>query len=111
LTVDRAGRWEVAFAAIPEPIPAPGNSEVVGIDREVAVSAALSTGEMLQVPGTTTRERRRMRRLEKKLARAKRGSNRRAEVKLALARLRAGETDRRKDWAKRPARTWRAGST
>jgi putative transposase len=56
---------------------------------------------MLHVPGMTTRERRRMRRLERELARAKRGSNHRAGVKLALARLRARETDRRKDWAEK----------
>ena len=35
---------------IPEPVPAPGNGEVVGIDRGVAVSAALSTGELLHCP-------------------------------------------------------------
>jgi hypothetical protein len=33
--------------------------------------------------------------------RARRGSNRRARVKLATARLRARETDRRKDWAEK----------
>ena len=38
VTMDRAGRWHVAFAAIPEPVPAPGNGQVVGIDRGVAVS-------------------------------------------------------------------------
>src|SRR5579862_4320646 len=31
VTMDRAGRWHVAFAAIPDPVPAPGNSKVVGI--------------------------------------------------------------------------------
>ena len=31
--MDRAGRWHVAFAVIPEPVPAPGNGQVVGIDR------------------------------------------------------------------------------
>ena len=72
VTMDRAGRWHVAFAAIPDPVPAPGNGEVVGIDRGVAVSAALSTGELLHVPGLTARECRRLRRLERKLARAKR---------------------------------------
>jgi len=46
VTLDRAGRWHVAFAVIPEPVPAPGNGQVVGIDRGVAVSAALSTGEI-----------------------------------------------------------------
>jgi len=101
VTMDRAGRWHIAFAVIPEPVPAPGNGQAVGIDRGVAVSAALSTGELLHAPGLTVRERRRMRRLERKLARGKRGSNRRARVRLAIARLRARETDRRKDWAEK----------
>jgi putative transposase len=101
VTVDRAGRWHVAFAAIPDPIPAPGNGMVIGIDRGVAVSAALSTGELLRVPGLTVREKARLRRLQRRLARAKHGSNRRGRVKRAVARLRARETDRRKDWAEK----------
>jgi putative transposase len=99
VTLDRADRWHVAFAAIPSPIPAPGNGQTVGIDRGVAVSAALSTGDRLHVPGLTWREQARLRRLERKLARAKRGSARRKQVRLAIARLRARESDRRKDWA------------
>ncbi len=101
VTRDRAGRWHVAFAAIPEPIAAPGNGEVVGIDRGVTVSAALSTGDLLYTPGLKMHERKRLGCLERKLARAKRGSNRRARVKLAIARLRAREADRRKDWAEK----------
>jgi putative transposase len=101
VTLDRAGRWHVAFAAIPNPVPAPRNGQVVGIDRGVAVSAALSTGDLLHAPGLTDRERNRLRRLERRLARAKRGSNRRAQVKHAVARLRAREKDRRKDWAEK----------
>ena len=101
VTVDRAGRWHVAFVSIPHPIPAPGNGQVVGIDRGVAVGAALSTGELLRVPGLTARERKRLRRLERRLARAKRGSNRRGRVRLASARLKARDTDRRKDWAEK----------
>ena len=101
VTMDRAGRWHIAFAVIPAPVPAPGNGQVVGIDRGVAVSAALSTGEMLHCPGLTARERARLRRLERKLARARRGSGRRGRVRLAIARLRARETDRRKDWAEK----------
>jgi transposase len=95
------GGWHIAFAAIPDPVPGPGNGEVVGIDRGVAVSAALSTGELLHVPGLTVRERKRLRRLERKLARARRGSERRKGVRLAIARLKARETDRRKDWAEK----------
>ena len=101
VTMDRAGRWHVAFAVIPEPVPAPGNGRAVGIDRGVAVSAALSTGEMLHCPALTGRERTRLRRLQRKLARATRGSDRRRRARHALARLRARETDRRKDWAEK----------
>ena len=101
VTRDRAGRWHVAFAAIPGPVPAPGNRQLVGIDRGVAVAAALSTGELLCVPGLTAPEHQRLRILERKLARAKRGSNRRARVRHAIARLRARETDRRTDWAEK----------
>jgi len=101
VTRDRAGRWHVAFAAIPAPVPAPGNGEVAGIDRGVAVSAALSTGEMLRVPALPGHQHKRLRRLERKLARARRGSNRRARVKHAIARLRARDADRRKDWCEK----------
>jgi len=101
VTMDRAGRWHVAFTAIPEPIPAPGNGQAVGIDRGVAVSAALSTGELLRAPGLRVAERTRMLRLERKLARARRGSNRYKRVKYAIARLKARQTDRRKDWAEK----------
>jgi transposase len=101
VTMDRAGRWHVAFAVIPAPVPAPGNGQVVGIDRGVAVSAALSTGDLLHRPALAARERRRLRRLQRRLARARRGSNRRGRVRHAIARLRARETDRRKDWAEK----------
>ena len=101
VTRDRAGRWHVAFAVIPGPAPAPGNGQAVGIDRGVAVAAALSTGELLHCPALTARERIRLRRMQRRLARAKRGSNRRGRVRHAIARLRARETDRRKDWAEK----------
>jgi putative transposase len=101
VTRDRAGRWHVAFAVVPEPVAAPGNGEVVGIDRGVAVSAALSIGELLRCPALTARQRRRMQKLERKLARAKWGSGRRSKVKWAIARLKARERDRRKDWCEK----------
>ncbi len=101
VTMDRAGRWHISFAVIPELIPAPGNGQVVGVDRGVAVAAALSTGELLCVPGLTAREHKRLRCLKRKLARAKQGSNRRERGRLAVARLNARETDRRKDWAEK----------
>jgi putative transposase len=101
VTRDRAGRWHVAFAAAPPALPAPGNGTVVGVDRGVAVSVALSTGELLKAPGLHPSERCRLRLLERRLARARRGSNRRHRVRLAVARLKARETDRRRDWTEK----------
>ena len=99
VTRDGAGRWHIGFAAIPKPIPAPGTGEIVGVDRGVVVSAALSTGDLLQCPGLRPAEQARMRLLQRRLSRAKKGSRRRARVKAAIARLKARESDRRKDWA------------
>jgi putative transposase len=101
ITRDRAGRWHVAFARIPNPIPGPADGSVVGIDRGVAVSAALSTGELLHIPGLTGGERIRLRRLQQRLARAKRGSNRRQRTRLAIAKTKAREGDRRRDWVEK----------
>lgn len=101
VTRDRAGRWHIAFAHIPDPIAGPGEGSVVGIDRGVVVSAALSTGELLRAPGLSRGEARRLKVLQRRLARAERGSHRRARTKLAIAKLRARETDRRKDWVEK----------
>jgi transposase len=74
---------------------------VVGIDRGLAVSAALSTGALLHCPGLREAERVRLWRLQRKFARAQRGSARRRQVKIAIAKLKAREADRRKDWAEK----------
>jgi putative transposase len=101
VTRDRAGRWHIAFAHVPDPIAGPGQGSVVGIDRGVAVSAALSTGELLHAPGLSPGEAKRLKVLQQRLARAKRGSNRRARTKQAIAKLKVRETDRRKDWVEK----------
>jgi putative transposase len=98
---DRVGRWHIAFAAIPQPIAGPGTGEVVGIDRGVIVSAALSTGELLHCPGLRPAEQAQLRRIQRKLARARKGQNRRGQLKIAIAKLRAREAGRRKDWAEK----------
>ena len=101
VTRDRAGRWHVAFAHIPDAVSGPGDGSVVGIDRGVVVSAALSTGELIHAPGLTAGEAKRLKVLQRRLARCQRGSNRREKTKRAIAKLRARETDRRKDWVEK----------
>ena len=98
VTRDRAGRWHIAFAHVPDPIAGPGDGSVAGIDRGVAVSAALSTGELLRAPGLSRGEARRVQVLQQRLARGKRGSNHRTRTRRAIAKLKARERDRRKDW-------------
>jgi IS605 OrfB family transposase len=98
---DRAGRWHIAFAFIPDPVSGPGGGETVGIDRGVAVSVVLSTGETFRAPGLTERQQDRLLRLQRTMARRQRGSNRRETARAAIAKLRACEADRRKDWCEK----------
>jgi putative transposase len=74
---------------------------VVGIDRGITVSAALSTGELLIAPRLSRQRNRRLLHLQRRLARASRGSKRRAQLKISIARLHAQERDARKDWCEK----------
>ena len=101
VTYDGVGRWHLAFAALPLPVPIPGTGDVVGVDRGVTVSAALSTGELLSCPGLSETEQERLKKLQRRLSRCRRGSNRRQVVKAAIAKLHARASDRRKDWVEK----------
>jgi putative transposase len=98
VTRDAAGRWHVAFAHVPSSIEGPGTGEIVGLDRGVAVSVMTSEGEAYHAPTLGAKLAERLLRLQRRLARAVRGSNRRRRIKCAIAKLRAREVDRRKDW-------------
>ena len=110
VTWDRAGRWHVAFAAVPAPIPGPCTGQIVGIDRGVAVSAVLSTGELLRCPGLRSAEQARLQLLQRKLARAKKGSIRRQQTRIAIACRRPGRPIGVRTGLRRPLPIWRAGS-
>lgn len=101
ITRDRSGRWHIALTAIPEPTPGPGTGEIVGVDRGVKVAVALSTGEMFSPGRLRPKEAERLLRLQRRFARARRGSNRRSETKHQIARARAREAGRRKDWVEK----------
>jgi len=94
VTRDRAGRWHVAFALVPAPVEGPGTGDVVGVDRGVAVTLALSDGTTYRAP-----EPKDTRVLARELSRAQRGSSRRRKAKLALARARVRNADSLRDWA------------
>jgi putative transposase len=98
---DRSGRWHVSFLT-PQPAVSRRSTEaVVGLDRGVKVAVATSDGDLLYAPMLNPQRRRRLLQLQRRLARQKKGSNRRAKTKLAVAKLRARDLDRRKDWVEK----------
>ncbi|ANS65394.1 putative IS element transposase [Streptomyces lincolnensis] len=97
----RNGQWHIAFAVIPESIPAPGTGEVIGIDRGVTVTAALSDGRTLNCPQLTVKERAQVRKHQRRAARAEKGSPEKAAGYAKVANLKAREANRRKDWCEK----------
>ncbi|MBA2951714.1 RNA-guided endonuclease InsQ/TnpB family protein [Streptomyces himalayensis] len=97
----RNGQWHIAFAVIPEPIPAPGTSEAIGIDRGVTITAALSDGRKLNCPQLTVKERAQIRKYQRRAARATKGSPEKTAEYAKVARLKAREANRRKDWCEK----------
>ncbi|WP_454231379.1 RNA-guided endonuclease InsQ/TnpB family protein [Mycolicibacterium fortuitum] len=99
----KADRWHVSFPAPQPPVPAaPGREQrVVGIDRGVKTTLALSDATMLRAPIMRRGEQKKLARLQRQLARCRKGSARRAKVKARIAKLHAGVADRRKDWVEK----------
>ena len=94
-------QWHIAFAIVPDSIDAPGTGKVVGIDRGVKITAALSDGRKLNCPQLTVRERAQIRKHQRRAARAPKDSARKTVAYAAVARLKAREADRRKDWCEK----------
>jgi putative transposase len=67
----------------------------------VAVTAALSDGRKLNCPQLTVRERARIRKHQRRAARAPEGSERKSAEYAKVARVRAREADRRRDWCEK----------
>ena len=97
VTLDRAGRWHVSFTSIPDRIGGPGDGSIVGVDRGIVTPFQSSDGRSWDATGLRPTEATRLLRLQRRMARQVKGSNRRARTKTSIARLRAKEADRRKD--------------
>jgi putative transposase len=92
------GRWQIAFTTPPTEATAAGSGAVVGIDRGVKNTLATSDGVMVQAPSLTAIEQARFLRLQRRLARQRKDSNRRKHTLGRLAVLRRRLCDRRADW-------------
>ena len=105
VTQDRAGRWHLAFAQVPMPLDRQPTGTAVGIDRGVTNALATSDGNFLHAPVLTTTERAGHARLQRQFARQQKGSARRARTRRRIARRRAHEADRVKDWVEKTTTT------
>lgn len=85
--IRRAGRWALAFACdVGAPPAALSKLPAVGVDRGVANTLSLSTGEHVRLPDMARLERLR-RKAQRVLSRRKRGSRRYAKQRQRIARL------------------------
>ena len=95
--------WHISFACeIEHEVPANDNPSV-GIDRGVANTITLSTGEIQSVPASLEAIERRHRAAQRVLARSKRGSNRRAKALRRCAKLSARRARIRRAWQHKAA--------
>ncbi|GAA2787223.1 RNA-guided endonuclease TnpB family protein [Kitasatospora aburaviensis] len=95
---DAAGRWFVSLLCEDRPtMPAPVNA-AVGIDAGITSLVTLSTGEKITNPRHERKDRRRLAKAQRSLARKARGSANREKARRKVARVHAKIADRRRDF-------------
>lgn len=101
VTVSREGGHWYASIACEVDLPNPQRRETseVGVDFNVITGAVTSDGQILPMPRTSPEERRQLARLQKSLARKKKGSRNRLKARRALARFHARLVRRRRNAA------------
>lgn len=96
----RAGKWYVCFACeIPDPLPLPETGRSIGIDVGIAALITTSAGEKVGNPNFYRTGQQRLRRLQRQLARAKRGSKNRRQKLLKVQRHYEHVANQRQDFA------------
>jgi putative transposase len=95
---DRAGRWFVSLLCQCAVEPHPASATAVGIDAGITSLVTLSTGEKIPNPRHERRDRARLARAQRRLARTQKGSANRDKARLKVARVHARIADRRKDF-------------
>jgi putative transposase len=96
---DSAGRWFVSMLCDDRHVhPLPPVDAAVGLDAGVASLLTLSTGEKIANPRYEERDRRRLAKAQRELARKQKGSNNRRKCQTKVARIHARVADSRKDY-------------
>ena len=95
---DTAGRYFVSLLCDDAVAAKHEVSGKVGIDLGLSHFAILSTGEKVAAPNTFRKNEAKLAKLQRRLAKKQKGSNRRAKAKLKVARLHAKIADSRRDF-------------
>jgi putative transposase len=101
VTLDRAGRWHVSFPAPQPAVQRTPSGTAIGIDRGVRTTLVTSSGQHYRAPRISTRAAARYLGLQRRMSRQQKGSRRREKTRVAMAKITARVTDRRRDWAEK----------
>jgi putative transposase len=94
---DAANRYFLSFVVEVEPINVVAENQSIGIDLGIKTFAFMSNGEKALSPDYSKSDRK-IRKLQKQLARQVKGSNRRHKTRLKIAKKHNRITDTRKDF-------------
>jgi putative transposase len=95
---DAAGRYFVSLLCDDVVSTKPEVAQVVGIDLGLTHFAILSDGEKVPAPNAFRKHEKKLAKLQRKLARKKKGSKNRTKARLKVAKLHAKIADIRKDF-------------
>ena len=95
---DAAGRYFVSLLCDDSVASKPEADGKVGVDLGLTHFAILSTGEKVAAPNTFRKNEAKLAKLQRRLAKKTRGSNRRNKAKLKVAKLHAKIADSRRDF-------------
>ena len=95
---DSAGRYFVSLLCDDVVVKKPASNGKVGIDLGLTHFAILSTGEKVAAPNTFRKYEKKLAKLQRRLAKKTKGSNRREKAKLKVARVHAKIADARRDF-------------
>lgn len=94
---DASNRWHISILVEETIQHLPALETAVGVDAGITTLVTLSTGEKITNPKHGKRDRRRLAKAQRDLARKTKGSNNRAKARIKVARVHAKITDRRRD--------------
>ncbi|MGL4881416.1 MAG: RNA-guided endonuclease InsQ/TnpB family protein, partial [Waterburya sp.] len=94
---DAANRYFLSFVVEVEPVQVDAKNQSIGIDLGIKTFAVMSNGEKAFSPDYSASDRK-IRKLQKKLARQQKGSNRRNKTRIQIAKQHNQIADTRKDF-------------